>query len=71
MPVEYDPALILLSVVIAMQGGYVSLSLARRVARAAGPRRKALLAASAPAVVRCVRAAVFIADASRPRGDRS
>ncbi|HMA13826.1 MAG TPA: MHYT domain-containing protein, partial [Kiloniellaceae bacterium] len=55
MPVTYDPAIIALSVVIAVQGGYVSLTLARRLAVlglepggwATAGRRKALLAASA------------------------
>lgn len=55
MPVTYDPAIIVLSVVIAMQGGYVSLMLARRLSVlglepggwATAGRRKALLAASA------------------------
>lgn len=47
MPVEYDPALIVLSVVIAIQGGYVCLALARQLTRTQGGRRKALLAASA------------------------
>ena len=45
--VTYDPALIFLSVMIAIQGGYVSLSLARQLTRVSGSRRKALLAASA------------------------
>ncbi len=55
MPVTYDPAIIALSVVIAIQGGYVSLMLARRLSVlglepggwATAGRRKALLAASA------------------------
>lgn len=47
MLVQYDPALIALSVVIAIQGGYVSLTLAHRLAHSGGARRKALLAASA------------------------
>ncbi len=47
VPVAYGPALLALSVVIAIQGGYVSLSLARQLAQTAGSRRKALLAASA------------------------
>ena len=55
MPVTYDPAIIALSVVIAIQGGYVSLMLARRLSSlglgpegwATAGRRKALLAASA------------------------
>lgn len=55
MPVTYDPAIIALSVVIAVQGGYVSLMLARRLSGLGpGPRdsgrRKALLAASALAL---------------------
>ena len=55
MPVTYDPAIVALSVVIAVQGGYVSLTLARRLAGFGhGPhdrgRRKALLAASALAL---------------------
>jgi NO-binding membrane sensor protein with MHYT domain len=55
VPVTYDPAIVALSVVIAVQGGYVSLTLARRLAGFGhGPhdsgRRKALLAASALAL---------------------
>jgi NO-binding membrane sensor protein with MHYT domain len=55
VPVTYDPAIIALSVVIAIQGGYVSLILARRLASlgqapSAAGRRKALLAASALAL---------------------
>jgi NO-binding membrane sensor protein with MHYT domain len=55
VPVTYDPAIVALSVVIAVQGGYVSLTLARRLAGLGhGPhdsgRRKALLAASALAL---------------------
>lgn len=60
LPVTYDPAIMALSVVIAIQGGYVSLTLARRLAEvSASPRpqmlgnagrRKALLAASALAL---------------------
>jgi len=57
VPVTYDPAIIALSVIIAIQGGYVSLMLARRLsslgqetAGSAGGRRKALLAASALAL---------------------
>lgn len=58
MPVTYDPAIIALSVVIAIQGSYVSLMLARRLASlglgpdgwATAGRRKALLAASALAL---------------------
>lgn len=50
MIVSYDPALVVLSVLVAIQGGYVSLQLARRVARANGLKRKALLAGSASAL---------------------
>ncbi len=58
MPVTYDPAIIALSVVIAIQGGYVSLMLARQLASlglgpdgwATAGQRKALLAASALAL---------------------
>jgi len=55
VPVTYDPAIIALSVVIAIQGGYVSLILARRLASlgqapSAAGRRKALLAGSALAL---------------------
>jgi NO-binding membrane sensor protein with MHYT domain len=47
MPIQYDPVLIALSVAIAIQGAFVSLSLAQRLRAAIGARRKALLAASA------------------------
>ncbi len=60
LPVTYDPAIMALSVVIAIQGGYVSLTLARRLAEVSADdgsrlldhagRRKALLAASALAL---------------------
>ena len=55
VPVTYDPAIIALSVVIAVQGGYVSLMLAQRLSALGhgprdGSRRKALLAASALAL---------------------
>jgi len=55
VPVTYDPAIIALSVVIAVQGGYVSLMLARRLSSLGQVedtlgRRKALLAASALAL---------------------
>src|SRR3546814_13651155 len=59
VPVSYDPAIITMSVVSAIQGSYVSLTLARRLASLgldpfgddpggrSAARRKALLAASA------------------------
>lgn len=45
--VSYDPALIALSVLVAIQGGYVSLQLARRVAELQGVRQKGMLALAA------------------------
>lgn len=47
MLVRYDPILVALSVLIAMQGGYVSLRLASRLADTTGVMRKAMLVASA------------------------
>lgn len=47
MLVRYDPALVALSVLIAIQGGFVCLRLASRLSNAAAPQRKAMLAASA------------------------
>jgi len=47
VPIEYNLVLVFLSVLIAMQGGYVSLTLANWLGQASGIRRKSLLAASA------------------------
>src|SRR5690349_20987332 len=47
MPVTYEPWLVLLSIVMAIQGAYVGLSLSVQVADAAGMRRRMLLAGSA------------------------
>ena len=44
MPVTYTPWLVLLSVVMAIQGAYVGLSLAVQIADATGVRRRLLLA---------------------------
>ncbi len=44
MPVTYEPWLVLLSVVMAVQGAYVGLSLAVQIADATGLRRRLLLA---------------------------
>src|SRR5690349_22062196 len=47
MPVTYQPWLVLLSIVMAIQGAYVGLSLSVQVADAAGLRRRMLLAGAA------------------------
>ncbi len=44
MPVTYEPWLVLLSIVMAVQGAYVGLSLAVQIADATGLRRRLLLA---------------------------
>ena len=44
MPVTYEPWLVLLSIVMAIQGAYVGLSLAVQIADASGVRRRLLLA---------------------------
>ena len=47
MPVTYEPWLVLLSIVMAVQGAYVGLSLAVQIGKAVGVRRRLLLAAAA------------------------
>jgi NO-binding membrane sensor protein with MHYT domain len=47
MPVTYEPWLVLLSIVMAVQGAYVGLSLAVQVGGATGMRRRWLLAGAA------------------------
>jgi diguanylate cyclase len=47
MPVTYQPWLVLLSIVMAIQGAYVGLSLSSEIGGAAGMRRRTLLAGSA------------------------
>jgi NO-binding membrane sensor protein with MHYT domain len=47
MPVTYEPWVVLLSIVIAIQGAYVGLSLAVQIDEAAGVRRRLLLAGAA------------------------
>src|SRR5215475_10067777 len=44
MPVTYEAWLVLLSIVMAIQGAYVGLSLALQIASASGARRRLLLA---------------------------
>ena len=50
MLATYDPALIALSILVAIQGGYVSLQLACRLPRLQGARHKAMLATAAIAL---------------------
>ncbi len=47
MPVTYEPWLVLLSIVMAIQGAYVGLSLAVQIGGAVGMRRRLLLAGAA------------------------
>jgi PAS domain S-box-containing protein len=47
MPVTYETWLVLLSIVVAIQGAYVGLSLAVQIGAAAGMRRRLLLAGAA------------------------
>jgi len=47
MPVTYQPWLVLLSIVMAIQGAYVGLSLSSEIGGAAGMRRRMLLAGAA------------------------
>src|ERR1700681_1753972 len=47
MPVTYEPWLVVLSIMMAIQGAYVGLSLAVQIGEAAGMRRRLLLAGSA------------------------
>jgi diguanylate cyclase len=47
MPVTYELGLVLLSIVMAIQGAYVGLSLSVQIAAAAGMRRRLLLAGAA------------------------
>jgi NO-binding membrane sensor protein with MHYT domain len=47
MPVTYEPWIVLLSIVMAIQGAYVGLSLSVQIGAAAGMRRRLLLAGAA------------------------
>jgi NO-binding membrane sensor protein with MHYT domain len=47
MPVTHEPWLVALSLVVAIQGAYVGLSLAAQIGKASGLRRRLLLAAAA------------------------
>jgi diguanylate cyclase len=60
MPVTHEPWLVALSLLIAIQGAYVGLSLAVRVGAAAGLRRRLLLAAAAISLAVAVWAMHFV-----------
>lgn len=60
MPVTHEPWLVALSLVVAIQGAYVGLSFATRVAEAAGLRRRLLLAAAACSLAVAIWAMHFV-----------
>jgi len=60
MPVTHEPWLVALSLVVAIQGAYVGLSFATRVAEAAGLRRRLLLAAAATSLAVAIWAMHFV-----------
>ncbi len=60
MRVTHEPWLVVLSVVVAIQGAYVGLSLAVQVAEAAGVRRRLLLAAAALSLAVAIWAMHFV-----------
>src|SRR5215813_768515 len=61
MPVTHEPWLVALSVVVAIQGSYVGLSLAVQVGEAAGVRRRVLLAGAAISLAVAIWAMHFVA----------
>src|SRR6266851_10209172 len=61
MPVTHEPWLVALSVVVAIQGSYVGLSLAVQVGEAAGLRRRVLLAGAAISLAVAIWAMHFVA----------
>src|SRR5215470_2525193 len=61
MPVTHEPWLVALSVVVAIQGSYVGLSLAVQVSEAAGVRRRWLLAGAALSLAVAIWAMHFVA----------
>src|SRR5215470_3422146 len=61
MPVTHEPWLVALSVVVAIQGSYVGLSLAVQVSEAAGVRRRVLLAGAAISLAVAIWAMHFVA----------
>jgi diguanylate cyclase len=60
MPVTHEPWLVALSLVVAIQGAYVGLSFATRVAEATGLRRRLLLAAAACSLAVAIWAMHFV-----------
>ena len=60
MQVAYEPWLVLLSIVIAIQGAYVGLHLAVQISAAAGMRRRLLLAGAAFSVAIAIWAMHFV-----------
>ncbi len=61
MPVTHEPWLVALSVVVAIQGSYVGLSLAVQIGEAAGVRRRVLLAGAAISLAVAIWAMHFVA----------
>ena len=60
MRVTHEPWLVVLSVIVAIQGAYVGLSLAVQVGEAAGVRRRLLLAAAALSLAVAIWAMHFV-----------
>ena len=61
MPVTHEPWLVALSLVVAIQGAYVGLTLAHQVGEAVGLRRRLLLAAAAVSLAVAIWAMHFVA----------
>src|SRR5262245_12635782 len=61
MPVSHEPWLVVLSLIVAIQGAYVGLSLAVQVGAAVGLRRRLLLAGAAISLAVAVWAMHFVA----------
>lgn len=61
MPVTHEPWLVALSVLVAIQGAYVGLSLAVKVGAAVGLRRRLLLASAATSLAVAIWAMHFVA----------
>src|SRR5262245_63083306 len=60
MPVTYELWVVLLSIVVAIQGAYVGLSLALQVGEAIGLRRRLLLAGAAVSLAVAIWAMHFV-----------
>jgi NO-binding membrane sensor protein with MHYT domain len=60
MPVTHEPWLVMLSLIVAVQGAYVGLTLALQVSEAAGLRRRMLLAAAAVSLAVAIWAMHFV-----------